>query len=102
MIFSRLRKREEAISLTVNNTQIEEVPHFKYMGIYLDSRLRWGKHVSETVAKVKKNIFSLNRAARSKWGIYLILDSNNFTLEQFDLFSCMDVSRGAMSTMSQD
>ena len=39
------------------------------MGIHFDEKLRWGKQVSEMTIKVKRNLYALQKAARSKWGI---------------------------------
>ncbi|KAG6445231.1 hypothetical protein O3G_MSEX003784 [Manduca sexta] len=68
-IFNRGRNRIN-IQLIVNNNAIEQVNNFKYLGIWLDSSLKWGKHISETYNKCTQflNIFKV--LAGAKWGLH--------------------------------
>lgn len=68
-LFSRGRRRN-SIQLSVNDSVIEQVGCVKYLGMWLDSSLKWGKHVNEIQEKVCRflNIFKV--LAGAKWGVH--------------------------------
>jgi hypothetical protein len=54
MVFSRKRDSPTLIEpLLMSNTEIDVVTHFKYLGLTLDSKLCWTKHVKDKIAKEK-------------------------------------------------
>lgn len=58
------------VKLSINNYSLPMVNHFKYLGIWLDSALRWGKHINETAQKVTKFINLLKVLAGPGWGLH--------------------------------
>jgi hypothetical protein len=57
MVFSRKRDSPTLIEpLLMSNTEIDVVTHFKYLGLTLDSKLCWTKHVKDKIAKAKKHL----------------------------------------------
>ena len=53
----------------MDNKEISIVSEAKYLGIWLDQKLNWHRHIEETVAKSKRLIFTVNRTTRLKWGL---------------------------------
>lgn len=58
MIFGNSRKKYDNSKLKVilNNIVIRQVNHVKFLGVYVDERLNWDKHVQEITSKLSKNI----------------------------------------------
>jgi hypothetical protein len=52
-IFSRSRKRFQ-IDVNVNNVLLEVVDSIRYLGMWLDRKLRWTKHINEVYEKTVK------------------------------------------------
>ena len=55
MIFGN-RQIPEQIKLKINNTEINQVKHTKFLGITIDHALDWKEHVKNTKAKISKTI----------------------------------------------
>ncbi|CAH2207555.1 jg24223 [Pararge aegeria aegeria] len=68
-IFHRGHKRPN-VELQVENCSLELVEVYKYLGLWLDKSLRWGKHIGETVVKVQRCFNLLNVLAGSSWGVH--------------------------------
>ena len=66
--WSSKRKRNE-IKFFMNNSQIELVDSYKYLGIYFDRKLSWKVHLAEIAKRATNLIYSLKRGISSKWGI---------------------------------
>lgn len=58
------------INIKINDNSIHTVESLKYLGIWLDKSLRWGKHTNETHNKVIKFINIFKVLAGSSWGIH--------------------------------
>lgn len=46
-------RRENCPTVTINNTRIPEKLHIKYLGIHLDRRLTWSKHIDSKTTQLK-------------------------------------------------
>jgi ribonuclease HI len=69
MVFSRKRDPPTLIEpLLMSNTEINVVTHFKYLGVTLDSKLCWTKHVKDKIAKAKKHWMLLHKGLGTTWG----------------------------------
>jgi hypothetical protein len=44
-------------SLYMNETEIEQVPDSKLLGIIISEDLKWGKHVNNITEKISKRLF---------------------------------------------
>ncbi|KAF9416221.1 hypothetical protein HW555_006380 [Spodoptera exigua] len=64
--------RQQRIQLLVNNCELDTVITYKYLGVWLDRTLRWGKHINEIVGKVQKLINVLKILTGSSWGVHQI------------------------------
>ena len=55
MIFSN-QKRVLDISVKINNVSIERVECTKFLGVLIDSKLKWKEHISKVKSKLSKSI----------------------------------------------
>ena len=60
-IFFHKRRAVPPINISMNNIPIDIVPHFKYLGIILDTHLSWKTHVAMVTGKLSKINGILNR-----------------------------------------
>ena len=47
MIFQKIDKEMEVLTLKVDNMIIERVKEFNFLGIMLDANLNWKKHIAK-------------------------------------------------------
>lgn len=67
--FTRGRKKH-LININVNGRVLEQIDNIKYLGIWLDKGLRWGKHINEIWDKVQRFLSLLKVLAGSNWGVH--------------------------------
>ena len=60
-MFFHKRRAVPPINISMNNIPIDIVPHFKYLGIILDTHLSWKTHVAMVTGKLSKINGILNR-----------------------------------------
>ena len=60
-MFFHKRRAVPPINISMNNMPIDIVPHFKYLGIILDTHLSWKTHVAMVTGKLSKINGILNR-----------------------------------------
>lgn len=68
-VFSRGFRRQN-ITLKINSHVLESVNSYKYLGLWLDRSLRWGRHINEVVIKSQKYLNILKVLAGNSWGIH--------------------------------
>ena len=51
---SKVHRKVKKFKLNINNFCIEQVSEFKYLGILLDNKLNWHKHIESLCSKVSK------------------------------------------------
>ena len=56
MMFSKRPVKIEGSNVFLNGAEIELVPHFKYLGVILDSNLTFKKHIKKVSNTVKFNL----------------------------------------------
>ena len=49
--------------ITLNSNKLNVVETFKYLGVTLDRRLNWERHISQFIERVSPKIALLNRLA---------------------------------------
>lgn len=68
-LFSRRRLRQQ-VNVSIEYVNLESVEEVKYLGIWLDKSLRWGKQIKETCSKLNKFLNVFNVLAGSSWGVH--------------------------------
>ena len=61
MLFYKPQKRVKIPKLTINNTNIECVGEFSYLGLMLNKHLNWKQHITKIANKIYKNIGIINK-----------------------------------------
>ena len=54
-------KASESFYIRLDGKTVERVSHAKFLGIYIDEKLKWTKHVQEISTKISKNIGIMSR-----------------------------------------
>ena len=62
MIFSRKTPRKMPPKLVIEGGEVEYATHVKYLGVILDQKLNYEKHISDKIDKARRAI----HAARNK------------------------------------
>ena len=57
-------RRDTSINIHINNTQLEQVMSYKYLGLILDYRLNFMEHVSRIITKGRQRIGCIGRARK--------------------------------------
>ena len=70
VILLHLKNREAKRTLKVkwNNSDMDNTPHPKYLGVTLDSTLSYKQHIHQTKMKVATENNLLKKLLNSKWG----------------------------------
>jgi hypothetical protein len=61
MLLSRRRKERTAIDIYLNNNPLEQVDKIKYLGIIIDKKFKFNKHIQYITNRCTKLIHSLSR-----------------------------------------
>jgi hypothetical protein len=69
MLISRRRKERKAIVMYLNNNHLEQVDKIKYLGIIIDSKLKFSEHIKYVTDRSTKLIIALFKSARIAWGL---------------------------------
>ena len=64
MVFTRKRKISVDISLSIDSNVITEVNSTKFLGVFLDNKLTWKKHIDYIVAKLSRGIGLISKARK--------------------------------------
>lgn len=64
------RNHNNNIILKINNNAIQQVETVKYLGMWLDRRLKWGQHINYIQERTLKFLNVFKALAGSKWGIH--------------------------------
>jgi ribonuclease HI len=68
IVFSRKHQKWRDIYIKINETEIKPSAEVRYLGVLLDSRLNWRKHIELKEKKTRKIVMELRRFARLTWG----------------------------------
>lgn len=65
------------LKITYENTEIERVKYFKYLGLTIDDKLKWNYHIDKIKSSIVPYIFAINRTKRilPKETLLLIYDA---------------------------
>ena len=68
MLFSRGNRANPNYHIDILGENIEWVKEYKYLGMFLDRRLTWTKHIEESCRKAMKGINVMRALSRVWWG----------------------------------
>ena len=61
MIFQKIDKEMEVLTLKVDNMNIERVKEFNFLGLMVDANLNWEKHIAKVSNACSRKIGILNK-----------------------------------------
>ncbi len=61
MIFHTAKKKVNKLHLTINNTIIERVTQFDFLGLTLNENLTWKDHINKISNKISQSLGILNK-----------------------------------------
>ena len=64
MIFTHKRKIQPSVALSIEGHPIDEVDNTKFLGVYLDNKINWKKHISYIPGKVARGIGLIIKARK--------------------------------------
>ena len=64
MLFTKKRKYIPCVSINIDGQPIDEVESTRFLGVHIDNRLTWKKHISYKSGKVSRGIGVIVRARR--------------------------------------
>ena len=67
VIFTR-RRKQPPFALKIDGSEIPFRQEVKYLGITLDSKLYWTKHITEKISKAKRFLNHVAQITRNNWG----------------------------------
>ncbi|CAD7700019.1 unnamed protein product [Ostreobium quekettii] len=65
-----LRRRVEPIHLTMGGRTIPKVDEIKYLGVWIDSRLTWRKHLEVTCNACLQRLRVIRKLCATHWGLH--------------------------------
>lgn len=70
MLITRKRKyASSTVGIYLNNKMLQQVDHLKYLGVIIDSKFTFNKHIQHITDKCTVLINALSRSARLNWGL---------------------------------
>ena len=67
VIFTR-RRKQPPFKLKIDGKEIEFQTQVKYLGVTLDSKLYWTRHIDEKIKSAKRYLSLVNNITRDNWG----------------------------------
>ena len=68
VLFTNKQKKPQLPNLFLGGTKLEYSKYVKYLGIFLDSRLSYSKHITETCKKATRLMMSAKSIMGQIWG----------------------------------
>ncbi|GFG33602.1 hypothetical protein Cfor_01075, partial [Coptotermes formosanus] len=70
MVITRRKRRENKdVLIYLNNKPLEQVNNINYLGIIIDSKLKFREHITHTSRKCTTLIHALAKSAKLSWGL---------------------------------
>ena len=121
MIFTKKYKLPNISHININNIFIEKVEKIKFLGLILDTKLKWKDHIEYICAKCEKIINILRSIAKVWWGAHpsnciliyrsmirsimdygspIFANAGKYLLKKLDIlqYKALRISLGAMKT----
>ncbi|CAH2009813.1 unnamed protein product [Acanthoscelides obtectus] len=68
LIFSKSRRTSDNIVLSLNSTRIQKVDSIVFLGMTLDSKLKWDLHITKLISSCQKRLNLIKVLANTFWG----------------------------------
>ena len=57
----RMKKKKNVVPITIKGENVEIVDSYKYLGVTVDNKLNWSKHISNVYKKTQSRLFFLRK-----------------------------------------
>ena len=61
LVGTRQKLKDKSISVFLSGLQLEQVMHIKYLGLIIDSHLKWDEHINYVLKRVRNKLDSIGR-----------------------------------------
>ena len=62
MFFSNnIKSNKDTCKVKIGDSEIKEVDHFKFLGLIIDSNLKWQNHIEHCKAKISSSLYIMNQ-----------------------------------------
>ncbi|CAH1958305.1 unnamed protein product [Acanthoscelides obtectus] len=68
LIFSKSRRTSDNIVLSLNSTRFQKVDSIVFLGMTLDSKLKWDLHITKLISSCQKRLNLIKVLANTFWG----------------------------------
>ena len=66
MIFTNLNQADrKGNQIMIHNKQVQKVQYFKFLGIFIDEKLKWHEHLRIVNQRISRALYALNKAKHS-------------------------------------
>ena len=55
------KPNKETCKVKIGDSEIKEVDHFKFLGLIIDSNLKWQNHIEHCKAKISSSLYIINQ-----------------------------------------
>jgi hypothetical protein len=102
LTFCNARDNPEPPTLTINNTQIETVSHYKYLGTILNSKLKFTMNTEHTIKNTRKKLHILSKLRQLGTSQQLQLNCYRTFIESSLLFHMLVIYHHMTDKEKQD
>ena len=61
MLFSKYNVPNDIYEILLGNEKVKKVDKFKFLGLYIDDKLRWDHHLNNAKAKIASSLYAINK-----------------------------------------
>ena len=61
MLFTYQKKQDNNIDLQLSNCNMQRINCVKFLGLYIDDKLKWDEHINMMKKKISKSFFAINK-----------------------------------------
>ena len=87
MEFRQTKRKPWKVNLMLNNTNLEYVPNYKFLGLNFNCYLSWNHHIQDLIVRTRKDINLMKLLASPKWRLSktdLITIFNSICMSKID------------------
>ena len=68
MIVDYRKRRTEHIPILIDGAAVEQVESFKFLGVHINNKLEWSKHIKTILKRARQSLFPLRKLKRFAMG----------------------------------
>ena len=84
MLIHRKKQINDRITINVSGTPLKQIDDVRYLGLYIDNKLQWNKHINVACKTITKKLGMMNRTSKYVNKKALVQIYKSFILPSFD------------------